>query len=164
MVDIPSSEEMKRSEADLQAEQNRADEDRRVFIAQKQSLFLGPIPPPAVLAGYEDVQDGLAARIVTMAEDEQKHRHKCQREALASSAHAMRMDHARKMISQTFAFAIAVIAILGGLIQSSMTKSSGGLVVSGTSLVALVGLFIYDKERRRSSELRGKQPVDADHR
>ncbi|EHI56450.1 hypothetical protein HMPREF9333_00312 [Johnsonella ignava ATCC 51276] len=39
------------------------------------SLFSGPLPPPSILQGYEDVLPGSADRILKMAEKEQSNRH-----------------------------------------------------------------------------------------
>lgn len=36
--------------------------------------FSGPLPPPNVLKGYEDIQPGFANRIITMAESQSQHR------------------------------------------------------------------------------------------
>ena len=38
------------------------------------STFSGPIPPPEVLAGYEQITPGMADRIVRMAEKQSDHR------------------------------------------------------------------------------------------
>lgn len=43
-------------------------------VHQVQS-FTGPIPPPEILAKYEDCFPGLAERIIVMAEKEQTRRH-----------------------------------------------------------------------------------------
>lgn len=39
-----------------------------------QSEFSGPIPPPSIIKGYEDILPGTAERIVSMAENQAKHR------------------------------------------------------------------------------------------
>lgn len=39
------------------------------------AAFQGPIPPPSILRGYDEIIPDGAERIMTMAEDEQDHRH-----------------------------------------------------------------------------------------
>jgi uncharacterized membrane protein len=39
-----------------------------------QSEFSGPLPPPAILAQYDRVVPGAAERIITMAEEQSRHR------------------------------------------------------------------------------------------
>lgn len=38
------------------------------------AMFSGPIPPPNILAQYEQLKAGLAERIVIMAESQSQHR------------------------------------------------------------------------------------------
>ena len=51
-------------------------EVRRVFkrILIHQSSFSGPIPPPDILKGYNDVVKDGAERIIAMAEKQSNHR------------------------------------------------------------------------------------------
>jgi uncharacterized membrane protein len=39
------------------------------------SHFQGPVPPPDILAGYDNIHEGLADRIIALAEKETAHRH-----------------------------------------------------------------------------------------
>ncbi len=49
---------------------------QKTQTAYVQSMsFSGPIPPPALLGQYDEVESGMANRIVTMTENEQIHRH-----------------------------------------------------------------------------------------
>jgi uncharacterized membrane protein len=47
-----------------------------------QSSYRGPLPPPEHLEGYEKILPGAADRILSMAEKEQSHRHRWEREHL----------------------------------------------------------------------------------
>ena len=75
--------------------------------------FQGPIPPPDALASYENLQTGLADRIVRMAEAEQSHRH-----SLETAVTTRSFDEARR--GQHYGFAIGTIAILAGSITAVM--------------------------------------------
>src|ERR1700677_3358725 len=48
--------------------------EERIVHATLQSTFSGPLPPPNLLAQYNDVVPNGAERIVTMAEKQQEHR------------------------------------------------------------------------------------------
>ena len=48
----------------------------------QQSTFLGPLPPPEVLAKYEAINPGFANRIVAMAEAEGDHRRNQEKKSL----------------------------------------------------------------------------------
>jgi len=50
-------------------------DSRQMVMASSQEFFAGPLPPPRILKGYEEVLSGSADRIFRMAENEQSHRH-----------------------------------------------------------------------------------------
>jgi hypothetical protein len=68
------------------------DPEREVKHVLETSLhsFRGPIPPPSVLAGYNEVEPGFAERIVAMAEKEQSHRHDQENKALNQEETALK--------------------------------------------------------------------------
>lgn len=114
--------------------------DRREFI-QVDAQFertTGPIPPPGMMRGYEDVLPGSADRILTMAEYAQKHR--------ASYEH-------RGML---FAFVVALVLI--GLsayaISLGFAAASVGVIVA--SIASTAGTFIYSN-RSKQRALREKR-------
>lgn len=64
----------------LQDRGNNSDEviDEKIYeaiVAQvKSEMFMGPIPHPEILSGYEKVSPGSADRIIRMAEEQAHHR------------------------------------------------------------------------------------------
>ena len=46
----------------------------KMIATQQTAIYSGPIPPPDILAKYEQLSAGLADRIVQMAETEGNHR------------------------------------------------------------------------------------------
>jgi len=57
-------------------------EEIKEELAEVRATFIGPIPPPDILRGYDKVLPGLADRIVGMAEAEGSHRRDQERLAL----------------------------------------------------------------------------------
>src|SRR6266487_6387560 len=51
----------------------------------RESIFLGPLPPPEALAKYEEVLPGAADRIITMAEKQVGHRQKLESKVVGSN-------------------------------------------------------------------------------
>lgn len=101
-----------------------------------QQQWAGPLPPPQVLKGYDEVQPGLANRIVEMAEANQKHRHGLEAIVIPASARA----EAR---GQWFGFilALVILAIAAFFIANGLSVVGLSLIVA--DMVALVGLFVY---------------------
>lgn len=47
---------------------------RALYAVGKSSSFRGPLPPPEILKGYEEILPGASERILKMAEKQQDHR------------------------------------------------------------------------------------------
>lgn len=76
-------------------------------VAQR---FQGPLPPPAMLAEYDQALPGCAERIVKMVEAEGEHRRDCERRMVRAG---VRLSH----IGQAMAFGIAMCTLgLAGLL------------------------------------------------
>src|SRR5690242_7992555 len=85
--------------------------NRPVFLAQQ---FSGPIPPAIELEKYEKILPGLSGRIVTMAENQSKHRQEQESISLKSQIdHLNKRDNEAKR-GQWFAFLIALTFIISG--------------------------------------------------
>lgn len=54
-----------------------------VGATARRFTFVGPIPPPEMLQAFEDVEPGLANRLVRMAERDQEHEHERSNQELA---------------------------------------------------------------------------------
>jgi uncharacterized membrane protein len=96
----------------------------------------GPLPPPAALEQFERASPGAADRILKMAEKEEVHRQEMERIMVTSEVKSRNRG-------QFFGFAIAVIALLGGIWLVYSGKEWQGLVAILTPLIGLVGMFIY---------------------
>jgi uncharacterized membrane protein len=101
----------------------------------------GPLPPPAALEQFERASPGAADRILTMAEQEEKHRHELERMMVSSEIKARNRG-------QALGFAIAAITLIGGIWLVYSGKDWPGLVAILTPLVGLVGLFVYTQNQQ----------------
>lgn len=130
----------------------------RRFTAEL-TAFHGPLPPPTVLAEYNQIIPNGAERILAMAERQQAHRH-----ALESTV--VNGNTANERRGQQFAFIIAMTAILGGLALILTGRDTQGLVAILGTLTALAGVFIYGRykqaqereEKRRQAREAAEQP------
>lgn len=104
----------------------------QILAARFQSEFSGPLPPPGMLARYNDALPDGADRIVKMAEAQSSHR---------------RTIESR---GQIFAFVLALVAIVGGIVLIATGHSIAGLVPLIGAIGGLIGLFIYGEVRARS--------------
>jgi uncharacterized membrane protein len=116
-----------------------------VEIRQVAYSFQGPMPPPEMLKSYEATLPGLADRIAKRAESEQAFRHEIGRSESAAVVRSQWMDFSKTAIGQAFGFAIATLAIGGGIYLSANGKETAGLVSIILGLVSLVAVFATGK-------------------
>jgi hypothetical protein len=64
------------------------------------AYYKGPLPPPSMLQGYENVLPGCADRIVTLMEQQSAHRRELEKRAIGAGIHS-------KYIGQISAFSFA---------------------------------------------------------
>jgi uncharacterized membrane protein len=110
-------------------------------VAQAYS-FSGPLPPPEVLEKYNQVVPGLAERIITMAEQQSKHRQGLERTVVDSNAFVQK-------VGPFLGFIVAMTAVGGGIELILKGKDGYGLAAIIGALASLAGVFIYGKSKQR---------------
>lgn len=99
------------------------------------------LPSPEVLEGYNLVVEGSAARILSMFEAEQKHRHTWENDALKTHTFST-------ILGQVLGFVIAAsVFISAALIGMSGSSATAALIwVFGLAIVVMTGLvWVYAK-------------------
>ncbi len=118
---------------------------RKVVQTVSQQAFSGPIPPPSLLNEYDSVQDGLADRIVTMAESQQKHRHSLE----SKSVEAAIKVEAR---GQNYALVVSLFIIIGALYLIDSGREISGSILAGGTLTGLAYIFITGRKKESNSD------------
>lgn len=108
-------------------------------------LFSGPLPPPEILAKYENLQTGLAERIIRMAEEQASHRQTLETKSLEAKIHHFKKRNAKAKLGQIYAFIVAMAAILGGLTLAYFDKQIVAAIISGLGLGGIITAFIYGR-------------------
>lgn len=106
-----------------------------VRIAHEVAEFSGPLPPPSYLRDYETIVVGAADRIITMAENEQKHRHRWELSALRNTT-----------VGLWFGFAIAIGLVGGGIYSVSIGQPYVAGIFLAASAVGMVPALIRGRE------------------
>lgn len=129
----------------------------REVINAVRSEFSGPLPPPAILKQYDEIEPGLANRIVCMAEKEQDHRHVC-------DSKCVKADSRDSLLGILSAFIICVSMIFAGTkIALSVPHLSGLLSGSFISLAGfggIIGVFIRGTNPTWKTNNENKTPQD----
>ena len=123
--------------------------------------FPGPLPPPALLAKYNEAFPGCAERIVAMTEQQLAHRH-----ALESRVVEGKLAAERTGQRLGFVLVLAALAVGGGLI--AFDKDTGGLAAIIGAFASVVAIFVYgrrqeaEERRQKRAELTAPQPRPRD--
>lgn len=126
------------------------------LVAFRQEIFVGPLPHPELLAGYERACPGSAERIVGMAEKQAGHRRSLEIKALEAS---IRKD----WTGQIMAFSLSMTVCGGGIYLLAHGEGLGGLTALLTPLIGLAGMFLASKRESRSSSQSSKKESDKEN-
>ena len=126
-------------------------EVKRIVQTVSEQSFSGPIPPPSMLGEYDAVHDGLANRIVAMAESEQAHRQSLE----SNSVSAAIKTEGR---GQNYALLISVLIISGALYLIDSGKEVSGSILAGGTLTGLAYMFITG--RKKEEEEKSSKPEE----
>lgn len=108
--------------------------------------FSGPLPPPALLAKYNEVIPNGAERIMAMAERQSAHREALEARVVAGNVESQaRGSH--------YAFIICLVTIVGGFVLIGMGKSIMGVSAVVGSLATLAGVFLIARLSQRKERV-----------
>ena len=108
--------------------------------------FSGPIPPPNLLARYNEVVPNGAERIMAMAERQSSHREGLEKQVLAGNLDSQKQGNNR-------AFILSLVIVLGGIYLMATGKSGWGFAAIITSLTSLVSVFAIAKREQRKERI-----------
>ncbi|MBF0416653.1 MAG: DUF2335 domain-containing protein [Magnetococcales bacterium] len=115
--------------------QQEESESSRLLIQRAQ--YIGPIPPPQMLAEYGKIVPDFPERIVSRFEEEGHHRAAMEREAMSLQSRG-----------QWMAMLMGLTAIIGSVILTLNGHDWVGGVMGGGTVVGLVTVFISGRATR----------------
>lgn len=114
-------------------------------MVRQISSFQGPLPPPIMLAQYEDICPGLANRIVCLTERQQAHRINVESRSVTASIWNERLG-------QIFAFIICIFTLIGSIWLISEGYAISGSLLAGGTMTGLAYIFITGRKQSEKSE------------
>jgi len=113
-----------------------------VHIQSEISSYSGPLPHPDILAKYEQLDPGRAARILDWIESQSNHRMQLENQVVRS-------DGKRPWCGLFFGFVVAIFTVGAGAYVAVQGHPTAGATIATTVVVGLVGTFIYGSESRK---------------
>lgn len=138
----------------LPSKQTKTSSSPHQITLQNKSFsthFEGPIPPPEILHQYDQVLPGAAERIISMAENQAKHRQLLEKSVIESEIKDSRMG-------LYFGFLVSLIALLMGTYCIIQGYSISGSIIGGSAVPGLAAVFVYgSRQRRKERETKQRQ-------
>ena len=103
--------------------------------------YEAPLPPPTMLAEYEQVMPGISERLVTGMEQQRVHRQGLENRKIDA-------DIASERKGQNYAFAIAALALIGSFYLIATGKDRAGIYLFITTFASLVTVFVIGKVKQ----------------
>lgn len=100
--------------------------------------FSGPLPPPAVLEGYERLVPGAAERLISLVEADAKHQQELEITALRAEISSYRLG-------QVLGFLIATLALFVASLCVYFGHEWPASIIGGTTVVGLVYAFVLGR-------------------
>lgn len=110
------------------------------------------LPSPAILTEYNQVQPGLAERMVAIAEQEQAHRHQMESQLAQLQAADRQAERTARLRAQIFALSLGITAIVAGSAIAIVGRSVVGCTISCSGIAGFVLVFILSRWMPRSQE------------
>ena len=108
--------------------------------------FMGPIPPPQILAEYEQFLPSSADRILCMAEKETAHRQTMETKAIDAEIEGLRNEAKDIKRGQFCGLIIGIIALLSGTYTSINGFPWAGSFIGAGGVIGLVSAFIVGRK------------------
>ncbi len=121
---------------------------KQFSMIMTKTSFSGPIPPPELLKGYEEVLNGSAERILRMAENQSKHRQEIEKLVITSQ-----MKQTER--GQYFGLGIGIFGLILGFVLTILGHSTVAGILFTTTIIGLVSVFVIGKlysDRKKAKE------------
>lgn len=109
-------------------------EERVGLVEQTMTIHSGPLPPSDELKRYEEIQPGLADRIMRMAEKEQTFRHEHNLKALKFETETRSRD---SLLGIFGGFALVVLSFIFSLLLAYLGHEKVAMIVAGTTIISI---------------------------
>jgi uncharacterized membrane protein len=122
-----------------------------------EASFAGPLPPPDLLRGYEEVCPGAADRIIAMAERQAQHRQALEKSMLAATTAETRGEFTEARTGQICGLAVALAFIAAGTYVAATGNPWPGALIGGggVGLQAMVAIFVRGRAKVENQVLDG---------
>ncbi len=163
MSEVPSEKKLTDSkekqevskEHEIEVEEKEESQIKRVVAEVIRSEeFSGPIPHPKIIKGYEEVVPGAADRIISMAENQSKHRQELEKMMVSAEVRD-------SLLGVLFAFILGIGCIAAAIVIVIMVPEKAGAISGAlfgmTGIASIIATFIKSTRSSRGINKRGEK-------
>lgn len=119
---------------------------RPASVTIQGQQYSGPVPPPEILHGFEQIVPGSAERILVMAEENGKHQREMENKALQVAFRTV-------LIGQVFGLVIGVLAFITCIVALYLGSEKTAMTIGGVTITGLVAVFVTGRfKKSKNSE------------
>lgn len=111
--------------------------------------YQGPIPPPESLKKFDEIEPGLASRIVTMAEKNGDHLRDIQKQQVAHDRQKTEQEVDIVKRGQLFAFILMVLFLILASVLIFTGKGIIGTIFGTVSIIAVILAFLNPLKKKK---------------
>lgn len=147
---MSSKKERKKNKQNLPQPTNNPQIKKQLQLRSQSVTFSGPIPSPDNFERYNNILPGAAARILTMAENQSKHRLEIEKLVILSNIE-------KEKRAQHYGLTIGISGIIGAVICILGGYPAAGAILGSTSIAGLATVFVVGKRMAKKELERKKQ-------
>ena len=117
------------------------------ILRSERSSFAGPMPPPEISKGYNDIIPNGAERILGMAEDQSRHR-------IAMEKTTITEELRQSSNGQKYGLTLGLLGILATVFIAYTGHDTVAGIFGTTTIVGLVGVFVIGKYTNQDKDNR----------
>ena len=119
----------------------KSDRSTTIATIEASSIsFSGPLPPPDMLQRYNEIIPNGADRVMTMAENQSKHRERIEEAVIQSNV----KGQAR---GTTYGFIMGMTGLLGGMFLIYSGHGAAGITAFLSSIGGLASVFLVGRKK-----------------
>lgn len=127
------------------------EQSRNVAVEVRQE-FNGPIPPPEILAQYDNIMPGLGQKIIDQFLSETAHRHDVESRTVEINKSIAESSMLERKHGQRYGFATFILMLLAIVYLAMNGHDNVAMVLGGTTMAAVIGLFLVRRQETKAKK------------
>ena len=117
------------------------------------SLFTGPIPPPALMKEYAELDPDFPKRFIEIFERQQSHDHAIEMAVISNNKEIILNGQTIEKRGQIFGFLLSLAGLIGGIATAFIGSPIAGSIIGTGGLALLAGVFVYSRKNQSPHQL-----------